>query len=211
MRLAAGSRLGPYEIVAPIGAGGMGDVYRARDPKLNRYVALKILAARAGEDQAGSHWTATDHVPAGVRQVQRVARWSVGRRVLRGRAGAVNVRGADPRRCTSENLSPGQLPRHVVLGRAVLLRAQFRLQRDQHCDVRQRQDGGDSRAVRQVAARSSSRRPRSGGPGCAPGQSRDRSRPHLTRTGSVDLRHKNRSAAQSLSNPVALRHVRPLS
>jgi Tol biopolymer transport system component len=41
--LTPGARLGPYEIVAPIGAGGMGEVYRARDTKLNRDVALKIL------------------------------------------------------------------------------------------------------------------------------------------------------------------------
>jgi hypothetical protein len=38
--LAAGERLGPYEILAPIGAGGMGEVYRARDTKLKRDVAL---------------------------------------------------------------------------------------------------------------------------------------------------------------------------
>jgi serine/threonine-protein kinase len=43
MTLPRGSRLGPYEAVAPIGAGGMGEVYRARDTKLNRDVALKIL------------------------------------------------------------------------------------------------------------------------------------------------------------------------
>ncbi len=41
--LSAGFRLGPYEVVAPLGAGGMGEVYRARDTKLNRDVALKIL------------------------------------------------------------------------------------------------------------------------------------------------------------------------
>jgi Tol biopolymer transport system component len=41
--LAAGSRLGPYEIVAPLGAGGMGEVYRARDPRLGREVAIKVL------------------------------------------------------------------------------------------------------------------------------------------------------------------------
>ena len=43
MPLTAGSRLGPYEVVALIGAGGMGEVYRARDTKLNRDVALKVL------------------------------------------------------------------------------------------------------------------------------------------------------------------------
>src|SRR5882672_11482833 len=43
MPLTPGTRIGPYEIVAPIGAGGMGEVYRARDTKLNRDVAIKVL------------------------------------------------------------------------------------------------------------------------------------------------------------------------
>ena len=43
MSLKPGTRLGAYEIVAAIGAGGMGEVYRARDPKLNRDVAIKVL------------------------------------------------------------------------------------------------------------------------------------------------------------------------
>ena len=45
MALAAGTRLGPYEIAAQIGAGGMGEVYQATDTKLKRDVAVKVLPA----------------------------------------------------------------------------------------------------------------------------------------------------------------------
>ncbi len=50
MTLSAGTRLGPYEIVAPIGAGGMGEVYRARDERLKRDVAIKVLPAELAAD-----------------------------------------------------------------------------------------------------------------------------------------------------------------
>ena len=45
MTLAAGQKLGPYEILAPIGAGRMGEVYRARDTRLDRTVAVKVSKA----------------------------------------------------------------------------------------------------------------------------------------------------------------------
>ena len=50
MALSAGTRLGPYEILSPLGAGGMGEVYRARDPRLGRDVAIKVLPAAFSSD-----------------------------------------------------------------------------------------------------------------------------------------------------------------
>jgi serine/threonine protein kinase len=50
MTLSAGTRLGSYEIVAPLGAGGMGEVYRARDSKLGRDIAIKILPSETASD-----------------------------------------------------------------------------------------------------------------------------------------------------------------
>src|SRR4029077_10989584 len=50
MPLSAGTRLGSYEIVAPLGAGGMGEVYRARDTKLDRDVAIKVLPSALAQD-----------------------------------------------------------------------------------------------------------------------------------------------------------------
>ena len=50
MPLTPGTRLGPYEVVAPLGAGGMGEVFRARDMRLGREVAIKALPAEFARD-----------------------------------------------------------------------------------------------------------------------------------------------------------------
>src|SRR5512143_3898492 len=51
MGLSEGTKLGPYEIVAPLGAGGMGEVYEARDPRLDRHVALKVIRSDVAADR----------------------------------------------------------------------------------------------------------------------------------------------------------------
>ena len=57
MVIPAGTRLGPYEILTPLGAGGMGEVYRARDTRLGREVAVKVLPERlAGDPNALSRF-----------------------------------------------------------------------------------------------------------------------------------------------------------
>src|SRR5262245_38575005 len=51
MAVASGTRFGPYEVISPLGAGGMGEVYRARDPRLERVIALKLLPAHVFADE----------------------------------------------------------------------------------------------------------------------------------------------------------------
>ena len=55
MALASGTKLGPYEIQSPLGAGGMGEVYRARDTRLERIVAIKILPAHLSDNVEARH------------------------------------------------------------------------------------------------------------------------------------------------------------
>ena len=50
MTLTSGTRLGAYEVIAPLGAGGMGAIYRARDPRLDREVAIKVLSTELAKD-----------------------------------------------------------------------------------------------------------------------------------------------------------------
>ena len=55
MGQAAGTKLGPYEVLSSLGAGGMGEVYRARDPRLGRDVAIKVLPALFAADPIRLH------------------------------------------------------------------------------------------------------------------------------------------------------------
>jgi serine/threonine protein kinase len=67
MSLTPGTRLGPYEILVAIGAGGMGDVYRAKDTRLDRDVAVKILpAGSVGNAQAEARFDREARAIAGL-------------------------------------------------------------------------------------------------------------------------------------------------
>ena len=64
MALEPGSRLGPYQILSPLGAGGMGEVYRARDTRLDRDVAVKVITAQVAvtEDVRALRARSQDHL-----------------------------------------------------------------------------------------------------------------------------------------------------
>jgi predicted Ser/Thr protein kinase len=78
MPLSAGTKLGPYEIVAPLGAGGMGEVYRARDSRLGRDVALKILPAEVARDSRRARFEQEVRAVAALNHPNIVAVYDVG-------------------------------------------------------------------------------------------------------------------------------------
>ena len=80
MPLASGSRVGPYEVVAPLGAGGMGEVYRAHDTRLRRDVALKILPASVSADpERRGRFEQEAHAAAALNHPNILAVYDVGR------------------------------------------------------------------------------------------------------------------------------------
>jgi serine/threonine protein kinase len=78
MPLGAGDRIGPYEIVAPIGAGGMREMYRARDTRLGRDIALKILPAEFADDASRRQRFETEPQVAALNRPNIVAVFDVG-------------------------------------------------------------------------------------------------------------------------------------
>jgi len=80
MPLEPGTRLGPYEIVGPIGAGGMGEVYRAKDTRLDRDVAIKVLPAQSvGDAQAESRFDREARAIAALNHPHICALFDIGR------------------------------------------------------------------------------------------------------------------------------------
>jgi serine/threonine protein kinase/Tol biopolymer transport system component len=79
MPLTAGNRFGPYEIVGPLGAGGMGEVYRARDSRLNREVALKVLPPEfTGDPGRRARFEREAHAAAALNHPNIVGLYDVG-------------------------------------------------------------------------------------------------------------------------------------
>ena len=80
MTFAAGARLGPYEILAPLGVGGMGEVFRARDSRLGREVAVKVLPpALAGDEERRRRFELEARAAGGFNHPNIVAVYDVGR------------------------------------------------------------------------------------------------------------------------------------
>ena len=81
MTLEAGYLIGPYRVLAPIGAGGMGEVYRARDTKLDRDVALKILPPDVATAEALRRFEQEARAASSLNHPNIVAIYDVGRSV----------------------------------------------------------------------------------------------------------------------------------
>ncbi len=84
MSLSPGATLGPYAIRAQLGAGGMGVVYTAHDPRLKRQVAIKLLTADLTRDETAKHWPVR---PWAIPRHGSGSRWTVRSRLLVGRFG----------------------------------------------------------------------------------------------------------------------------
>ena len=88
MALAPGTRLGPYEIIAPLGAGGMGEVYRGRDTRLDRAVAVKVISSQASSAHALERFTREAKAIAALNHPHICTIHDVGEAVLDDGAGA---------------------------------------------------------------------------------------------------------------------------
>ena len=111
MPLAAGTRLGPYEIIAPLGVGGMGEVYRARDTKLKRDVAIKVLpeavsgdAERLARLQREAKSSPRSTIP--ISRISRCRRLRA-RRARHGTGRGTDARRADCQRATADRRGAG--------------------------------------------------------------------------------------------------------
>ena len=82
MAISAGTRLGPYEVIAPLGAGGMGEVFKAHDTRLDRHVAIKVLTtAAAGDSEFRARCQAeVEHLHGAVRADLDIGRLEVAMR-----------------------------------------------------------------------------------------------------------------------------------
>ena len=107
MALLSGARLGPYEIVSPLGQGGMGEVYRARDPRLGRDVAIKVLpAAFSADTERLTRFEQEARAAAALNHPNILAVYDIGQERLR------PARGASPRDA-GRDASGGGVPASV--------------------------------------------------------------------------------------------------
>ena len=198
MTLAAGTRLGPYEILAPLGAGGMGEVYRARDPRLGRDVAIKVLPAAFSADadrlrrfeQEARAAGALNH-PEHPRRLRRRARTTArptssrscsrARRCASGSAASALPAAQGHRLRDPDRARPGRRPREGHRPPRPQAREPLRHARRARQDPRLRPGQADGARGRD-RPRDADRR-RDGDPGPAPGIVLGHGRLHVARAG----------------------------